>query len=455
MEPKENTHPPHDDKIDSEQDKKTEASKEDPKSLKTEDLELFANYIQCFKNKKVNEILTDKKFLELQKAHKFWDTQPIPKPHEITKDIKGALEKKTIDDIAKEPVKLPGNFEWVDFDLMREDHIKEIYDLLYENYVEDDDGFFRFDYSVEFLRWALLPPGYHKDMYFGIRDAKQNGKLVGFISGIVVDLIAEKKNFKTTEVNFLCVHKKYRSFSMASVLIKEVVRRSNLKNIWQGIYTSGTLLPTPIGQARYYHRSLNPKKLIDVKFSYLPSNQKISTQQKLFALPEKVDLPEGYIIRPTLDKDIKQVRKLLCDYLSQFKIHQEYTKKECQHWFIHRSNIIESYVIEKNGKITDFFSFYSLPSSVLQNPHHKSIRAAYSYYFVSTAIDLKKLYECALIKAKESGYDVFNVLDIMNNKEVFQDLLFSGGDGYLNYYLYNWKLEQPLLSPAQIGIVLM
>lgn len=35
-------------------------------------------------------------------------------------------------------------------------------------------------------------------------------------------------------------------------------------------FTSGQVLPTPFAQARYYHRSLNPKKLIDVQFSSLP-----------------------------------------------------------------------------------------------------------------------------------------------------------------------------------------
>jgi glycylpeptide N-tetradecanoyltransferase len=31
--------------------------------------------------------------------------------------------------------------------------MKEIYDLLYGNYVEDDDAMFRFNYSIPFLRW--------------------------------------------------------------------------------------------------------------------------------------------------------------------------------------------------------------------------------------------------------------------------------------------------------------
>ena len=33
--------------------------------------------------------------------------------------------------------------------------LKEVYTLLNENYVEDDDNMFRFDYSPEFLHWSV------------------------------------------------------------------------------------------------------------------------------------------------------------------------------------------------------------------------------------------------------------------------------------------------------------
>lgn len=75
------------------------------------------------------------------------------------------------------------------------------------------------------------------------------------------------------EVNYLCVHKKLREKRLAPLLIKEVTRRVNLCDIWQAIYTSGTTLPTPFGTAPYWHRNLNPKKLVDVKFSFKPANQ--------------------------------------------------------------------------------------------------------------------------------------------------------------------------------------
>ena len=42
-----------------------------------------------------------------------------------------------------------------------------------------------------------------------------------------------------------------------------------MRNIWQAAYTAGTLLPKPVATAQYWHRSLNPKKLIEVQFSRL------------------------------------------------------------------------------------------------------------------------------------------------------------------------------------------
>ena len=69
--------------------------------------------------------------------------------------------------------------------------------------------------------------------------------------------------------------------------------------------------------------------------------------------------------------------------MSKFKVYINYSKKEAQHWFIRREDIIESYVIENNNKITDFISFYCIPSSVLKNDKHKEIKIAYAYYMVN------------------------------------------------------------------------
>lgn len=87
---------------------------------------------------------------------------------------------------------------------------------------------FRFDYSIDFLRWALNPPGYFKEWVIGVRASKSK-KLVGFISGVPVHMMLEKKHkIKMTEINFLCVNKKVRDNRLAPVLIKEITRRVNL-----------------------------------------------------------------------------------------------------------------------------------------------------------------------------------------------------------------------------------
>jgi glycylpeptide N-tetradecanoyltransferase len=51
------------------------------------------------------------------------------------------------------------------------------------------------------------------------------------------------------------------------------------------IYTSGKTLPTPFTRATYYHRSLDPKKLIEVKFSALQPGQTIAMVKKIYSLP--------------------------------------------------------------------------------------------------------------------------------------------------------------------------
>ena len=94
-------------------------------------------------------------------------------------------EVKTVDQVKDKPFNLPEGFVWSVVDIMDDEQAKEVYDLLTQNYVEDDDNMFRFDYSIRFLQWALSPPGYFKDWLFGVRGGKKN-RLYGFISGIPV-----------------------------------------------------------------------------------------------------------------------------------------------------------------------------------------------------------------------------------------------------------------------------
>lgn len=97
-----------------------------------------------------------------------------------------------LDQVRATPYPLPKEFEWSLVNVEDDKEIKELYELLTQNYVEDDDAMFRFDYSAEFLKWALLPPGWKKAWHIGVRVAS-NKKLVAFISGIPQDVRVHSK----------------------------------------------------------------------------------------------------------------------------------------------------------------------------------------------------------------------------------------------------------------------
>lgn len=388
-----------------------------------------------------------------ERAHLFWDTQPVPSmgSENFQAADSGPIDPlKTPEDVRDEPYALPDAFQWHSCDVMDDTEIQEIYTLLNENYVEDDDSMFRFDYSVAFLRWALTPPGYLQNWHLGVR-VKANQKLVGFITGIPANIKVHDDLVAMTEINFLCVHKKLRSKRLAPVLIKEITRRVNKQNVWQAVYTAGVVLPRPVSECRYYHRSLNPKKLIEVGFSHLGPRMTMARTIKLYKVPDTPQLPG---IRAMEQKDVKRVWELVTGHLSNFPLHPEFKEDELAHWMLPRKDVIFSFVRENSsGQITDVCSFYSLPSSILGHDKYNLLKAAYSYWNVATTVPLHELMLDALIFAKQNDFDVFNALNVLDNESFLKELKFGIGDGFLQYYLYNWK--SPKIEPSGIGLVLL
>jgi len=336
--------------------------------------------------------------------YKFWNTQPVPKFKEpnLLQTTSGAngesLPEGAIlpDKVCKasvkpEPEKLVDGFEWCLVDLEDKDELQELYELLYNHYVEDTDGSFRFNYSTSFLAWALKPPGWKKDWHVGVRtkapaDGKK-GKLVAFIAGIPVQLKVRAHTLNATEINFLAIHRKLRNKRLAPVLIKEVTRKCYQHGVYQALYTAGTLLPTPITTCRYFHRSLDWEHLYKTGFSHLPNNSS-EMRQKLKYKVETQTQTKG--LRPMEKGDIPAVKDLLARYLDRFHLRQEFSSEEIEHWLCSEASkdVVWSYVVEQGGKITDFFSYYLLevshvlPSRLLQQitstnnvfPVHRSPR---------------------------------------------------------------------------------
>ena len=90
-------------------------------------------------------------------AYKFWQTQPVPKfgDEEDKKWEDGPIKVQKVEDVPKQPAPLGDGFEWVELDLTDPEEMKELHDLLYGHYVEDDEAMFRFSYSASLLKWYV------------------------------------------------------------------------------------------------------------------------------------------------------------------------------------------------------------------------------------------------------------------------------------------------------------
>ncbi|KAI0121141.1 acyl-CoA N-acyltransferase [Xylariales sp. AK1849] len=418
---------------------------------------------EALKQLKLQEIMTglaaSGKNAKDMGAYKFWATQPVVKFGEDTgeraKIEDGPIRVQTVDQVAKEPAALLAGFEWCTMDLVKPEELKEVEELLHGHYVEDDEAMFRFNYSASILKWAMMPPGWKKEWHIGIR-ASQSRKLVAFISAVPIEMRVRESTLHASEVNFLCIHKKLRSKRLAPVLIKEVTRRCNLEQVWQAIYTGGIVLPTPVSTCRYFHRAIDWQKLWETGFSPLPAGSKPQYQVRKYALPDKTTL-KG--LREMQEKDVDAVHDLLTRYLRRYELAPDFTKEDIVHWLVHNKKkdqleeqVMWSFVVEdENKRITDFFSFYCLESSVIRESKHKVIRAAYLFYYATETgltepVDqralksrLNTLMSDGLILSKKHRFDVFNALSLMDNGLFLDELKFGSGDGQLHYYLFNYR----------------
>lgn len=91
-------------------------------------------------------------------SYKFWQTQPVPSFDEARKAVEqeGPIKEVDISKVSKTPASLSHNLEWCLLNLNNEKELGELYDLLSNHYVEDDEAQFRFNYSKNFFNWSVL-----------------------------------------------------------------------------------------------------------------------------------------------------------------------------------------------------------------------------------------------------------------------------------------------------------
>lgn len=92
--------------------------------------------------------------------------------------------------------------------------------------------------------------------------------------------------------------------------------------------------------------------------------------------------------------------------MEKYNCHFAYNQEQFMHQILPRKNVVYTFVIEQpDGTITDFLSFYNLPSIILKKDSshdHSVINVAYLYYYaVSEPNKLEHIINFGLKFAKE------------------------------------------------------
>lgn len=341
---------------------------------------------------------------------------------------------------------------WSELDLHNPTDLDDLHSLLRDHYVSDTTDTFRLAYSKDFLKFALLSPGYKSAWHLGIRlqTGSAQSPLIAFISAIPICLVVNQNATATVEINFLCIHHKFRNIKLAPLLINEITRRVELDGINQAVYTISisTQIPVfvPVATATYYHRFLNPKKLAEVGFVTL--NKKLT----LTKLLKQNKLPASRFNLLLLNKnDCVTASELLHTYSSKFNLRMQFSQTEFEHWFYSKPDIVETYVIRNSEIVTDFVSVYFLPTTVINNPKHQVINVAYVWAVVANSMKPSQLVSDMLIILSNKGIDLCNCLNTHDNQSFITDLNFVPGNGGLNFYLRD-KPEAMTLN--EIGLTM-
>lgn len=152
-------------------------------------------------------------------------------------------------------------------------------------------------------------------------------------------------------------------------------------------------------------------------------------------------------------KDAPAVRRLLTRYLEKFDVRPEFDEAEIEHYLLPRERVVYTYVVENDGNITDFFSFYRIPSTVIGNAKYSTLEVGYIHYYAATSMPLHQLILDLLVVAHSRGFDVCNAVDILDNRTFFDAMKFAPGDGQLRYYFYNWAY--PKIDSSKVALVML
>ena len=132
-------------------------------------------------------------------------------------------------------------------------------------------------------------------------------------------------------INFLSVNQKLRYKRLAVILIKEILRRFNLNNIWHAIYTESESDCKTIATSNFYYCILS-QKMIDLG---------LTKKKDISSLQIESNNSSKYNLIPMTLEDVQQVTLLINNYLKKHtKLYQVLSEEDISYLLLPRENII-------------------------------------------------------------------------------------------------------------------
>eukprot|EP00826_Nyctotherus_ovalis_P056725 TRINITY_DN7718_c0_g1_i7.p1 TRINITY_DN7718_c0_g1~~TRINITY_DN7718_c0_g1_i7.p1 ORF type:complete len:111 (+),score=33.56 TRINITY_DN7718_c0_g1_i7:233-565(+) len=93
----------------------------------------------------------------------------------------------------------------------------------------------------------------------------------------------------------------------------------------------------------------------------VPAGSSLEEVIEAHKFPKAPEIPG---IRTFTEKDISQVAALFQEYMKKFKIHPVFSEETLKQMLTPDEKSRFTYIVEDNGSITDFISFYLVPYTV-------------------------------------------------------------------------------------------
>ena len=298
------------------------------------------------------------------------------------------------------------------------DDINKICNLLENNYVEDVKNKFRYGYKPSFMQWYLNSFNTHN---IGII---YENKLIGFICGRINNIMLMHNIKKITEIDFLCIDKKFRKHDLCPLLIKEITKYY-INLVDDAIFTSEYKFNNTISNVKYFTKFINIKKLVDAE--YIKTTTPVNIIEKIFDMPH---ITSNMTLIKAEEKDIDECFKLYNIYFQKFDLYEILTKDEFKKMFFNPH--INLYKLVDNNIIIDFISYYMIDIFVLQK--NTKLRDSFMFYYTNITNNLKIMIYL-LINKLDNNIDTFIVSNIMDtDNTILNDLKFYETNDKTTYY---------------------